>query len=220
MQYPEVKRTAVFAGPSLEGCETILKKLSLGRFSFFPPVQRNDITMACDRYNEIVIADGLFNSVPAVGHMEIRNALQKCRILGCSSMGAIRAYEMRELGMIGFGKAYHMFFKYDDFTDAELAQLIGPSPHYKALTEPLIHYRYCINELLNEKELTEGEAGSLLKTLSTRFFGDLSLAFFSELLSGYTGKEKANEVVNGFQAYRIKNHDLLNLLQKLDQHEI
>ena len=63
----------------------------------------------------IVIVDGIFQQVIAVGHAEIREALEKgIDILGMSSMGAIRAYEMRDLGMKGYGKVYDWFFRMED----------------------------------------------------------------------------------------------------------
>lgn len=220
MQPTQLRRTAVFAGPSLAGSSSFLEKLGTDRFTFFPPVQRGDIAKLSREYSEVVIADGFFQSVPAVGHVEIREALQWQKVFGCSSMGAIRAYEMRNMGVIGFGKVYQFFYQHEDFTDGELAQEIGPAPDYKALTEPLVHYRFCIQEILKRNLISANDATELMTELTSQFYGDLTIPFFLELLSKYTEKQIVNNIASNFSMYRIKNHDLFNLLQKLDRNEL
>ncbi|RUX68847.1 hypothetical protein EN904_03020 [Mesorhizobium sp. M7A.F.Ca.CA.001.07.2.1] len=54
----------------------------------------------------IGLIDGLFESGPAVWHKEILFALDAgCRLLGAASMGALRAAECWQFGMIGIGKS-------------------------------------------------------------------------------------------------------------------
>src|SRR5215216_2521419 len=93
-------RIAVFVGPSACGMDELVQSLPKDRFSFFPPIKRGDLEALPRDFTVIVVVDGLFNSVPAVGHVELRKKLEYCTVYGCSSMGAIRAFEMRGHGMI------------------------------------------------------------------------------------------------------------------------
>ena len=47
-------------------------------------------------------------------------------VFGLCSMGAIRAYELRNFGMKGVGKVYQRFFQMEDFQDDELALFHEP----------------------------------------------------------------------------------------------
>lgn len=97
----------VFAGPSLmsECCNSDLVK-------FLPPAKRGDIYTAT-KYKScsaIVLIDGVFGDQPSVLHKEIQWALSmNIPVVGTSSIGAIRAVEMKSYGMIGLGWIYEAY---------------------------------------------------------------------------------------------------------------
>jgi hypothetical protein len=70
--------------------------------------------------DKIVLLDGVFDQDIAVWHREILYALDKgVIVIGGASMGALRATELDEFGMVGVGKIYEQFAsgreKRDDF---------------------------------------------------------------------------------------------------------
>src|SRR5579862_9150728 len=108
----------LFAGPSLYPAGRMLT-VPPG-VQVLPPAQRGDIAALCRTSvpGVCVLADGLFHQCAAVGHAELRMALQSgWAVWGLASMGAIRAYEMRAMGVRGFGRVYEMFQSDGDFQD-------------------------------------------------------------------------------------------------------
>ena len=97
-------KVIVFIGPSLSSDEAnkILKA------EYHPPVARGDIINALkDNPDIIVIIDGVFHKEPAVSHKEILKAIKNdIIVVGGASMGALRASELDDFGMIGIGQVY------------------------------------------------------------------------------------------------------------------
>ncbi len=101
----------LFAGPSAHG---LAPSSLLDSATLLPPVRRGDVDrlVAGNDPGVIVICDGIFGSAAAVSHAEICNALDSgWDVWGVSSMGAIRAYELRSEGMRGFGYVYSLFHR-------------------------------------------------------------------------------------------------------------
>ena len=128
----------MFVGPTLgEGRRA--RSLAAARgVRLRPPVKRRDLSnflakVRRQRPGVICIVDGVFHDRLAVGHAEIREALERgWRVWGLSSMGAIRAREMQSLGMRGFGRIYELFNTGRDFQDDEVALLHEPTAPYRA----------------------------------------------------------------------------------------
>ncbi len=58
-------------------------------------------------YRTLLLIDGYFHQVPSVQHKEILYALhQGLAVFGCSSMGALRAAELADFGMVGIGRVF------------------------------------------------------------------------------------------------------------------
>src|SRR5689334_8832382 len=101
----------VFAGPTAYACARP-RLLGMPAILWRPPVQRGDIEqLLCTMPPaQIAIVDGRFQQCLSVGHMELRRAIEQgWTVWGLSSIGAIRAYEMRDYGMRGFGRVYQRF---------------------------------------------------------------------------------------------------------------
>src|SRR5262249_51777670 len=95
----------VFIGPSLSRVD------ALARFPGIvvdPPAARGDLYRAARSATPVVLVDGLFDSVRSVWHKEILWALAHgVRVLGASSMGALRAAECAAFGMEPIGVIAH-----------------------------------------------------------------------------------------------------------------
>lgn len=141
----------VFLGPSLDRreAEAILPA------DYRPPAARGDLTRAVREGARVIgLIDGVFFQESSVGHREILAALSAgVRVVGASSMGALRAAELHTLGMEGVGEVYRMYRDGILISDDEVALAFDPET-YIALSEPLVNIR---------ATLDRAEAGGILE---------------------------------------------------------
>ncbi|MGI9550584.1 MAG: TfuA-like protein, partial [Aurantibacter sp.] len=159
-------QTIIYAGPSLTA-QTI-QLINTSGFRLLPPIKRTDLTeLVNEKFSgNIIIADGIFQQVLAVGHKEIIKTIEagSC-VYGVSSLGAIRAYELRHYGMKGFGKVYSRFLESEDFQDDEVALLHESGPPYRYISEPLVHFRECIDHLVKEDKIVTEDGIAIISHL-------------------------------------------------------
>ena len=133
-------KVVVFAGPSLP----IADRPPYEDFIWRPPVQAGDMFGLCDAHpRAVLILDGFFDERPAVRHKEILSLISEgVPVLGASSMGALRAAELHEFGMIGVGHIFNAYATGRIEGDDEVALVHGPEDlDWCPLTEPLINIR-------------------------------------------------------------------------------
>lgn len=131
----------IFLGPSLPLDEA--QKI-LPQAHFLPPVQSGDILRVLRLKPKIIgIIDGYFENVSSVWHKEILYALSKgVQVLGCSSMGALRASELAAYGMIPIGGIAQSYLSSAINDDDEVALLHGADQSgYIGITEALFNIR-------------------------------------------------------------------------------
>src|SRR5690349_21723621 len=90
-----------FLGPSLPAIEA--RRLAPG-VELLPPVCQGDLSTAVEHHRPraVLIVDGEFSQSLSVWHKEILHAIHLgIRVLGASSMGALRAAELDRFGMEG-----------------------------------------------------------------------------------------------------------------------
>ena len=75
------------------------------------PIKRGDLGHDIKENPDIIgIIDGVFHQNSSVGHKEILNVINKgITVVGASSMGALRASELDDLGMVGIGYVYRQY---------------------------------------------------------------------------------------------------------------
>ncbi|MEM7222952.1 MAG: TfuA-like protein [Pseudomonadota bacterium] len=133
-----MSKAIVFLGPTL----SLDEARGLVKAEFLPPVSQGDIVTLLEEPPEVIgIIDGYFERIPAVWHKEILLALSLgVRVLGASSMGALRAAELHPFGMVGVGE---IFARYRDgllVDDDAVAIQHGPAEAgYQALSEALVN---------------------------------------------------------------------------------
>ena len=202
----------VFAGPSLPpsgvGGNGIVVRA---------PARRGDIDalIARRRPGVVVLADGVFHQTLAVGHAELRNAIARgWQVWGLSSLGAIRACEMRHLGVRGFGAVYDRFVADDTFSDDEVALVHAPDPPYQAISEPLIHMRVALEALSEAGVLTATERRTLASRLKRLWYGERTLGLLrAEILATKPAAAAAvDRWLAGFARFRLKTLDLERFL--------
>ena len=137
----------VFLGPSLDipSAEKILAA------EYRPPAKRGDLINAAREGAAIIgLIDGVFHQESAVAHREILAAVKAgIRVVGSSSMGALRAAEMDTLGMVGIGEVYRMYKSGELIADDEVALVFDPVSGL-SLSEPLINIRFTLKRALEE----------------------------------------------------------------------
>lgn len=137
--YMDQKRIVVFIGPSL----TLNDARKILDAEFHPPVARGDIAALLNDPPDIIgIIDGVFHQQPAVSHREILQAMEAgVTVIGGSSMGALRAAELDNEGMIGIGKVYQNYRDGKIESDDDVAIVFDPVNH-ELLSEALVSMSY------------------------------------------------------------------------------
>jgi hypothetical protein len=200
----------IFVGPTSHGDAGKLL-LSPG-LTVFPPVRHGDLDRLCESRapGVIAIVDGVFHQAPPIGHREILRTIKRgWAVWGLSSMGAIRACELREYGMRGFGQVFARFSADPSLPDDEVTLIHEPEPPFRLFSEPMIHLREAAKALLS------GEASeAVIRSLEAMYFGERTLPRFLELVRQHrplTPPEQAS-LVQGFAKFRLKSHDLQDFL--------
>ena len=209
-------RCWMFVGPTLNGGAWIAQEIGV---KLLPPVKRGDVErlVTMRRPGVMAIVDGQFHQCLSVGHAEIRFAIAEgWQVWGLSSMGAIRACEMRHMGMRGYGEVYEWFCRDDDFRDDEVALTHGPTSPYVALSEPLIHIRVWLQELVKRRLLSAAQEKRLLKELMSMWFGERTLSRVRAMVLAIIPDRarEVDETLAGFDQYRLKSRDLSEFLRE------
>lgn len=206
----------LFAGPSVRGvAEARVKHESI---DLKPPVRRGDIPRLLKHKapGVMILCDGVFQAAPAVSHAEICAALDAgWQVWGVSSIGAIRAFEMRGVGVRGFGWVYEQFARYEDFADDELSLLQLPEAPYLALSEPLVNLRFALERRGAALGIGAGAARELIAALRRLWFGDRTVPRMHQLLLTVAGADPAaaTELLAWMTSHPVKSIDLARLLR-------
>ena len=192
---PEI---VVFLGPSLprEDAARILAA------DYRPPARRGDITGAAREGARIItLIDGVFFQDCSVGHREILAALAGgARVIGASSMGALRAAELDTLGMEGVGYIYRLYRDGVLTSDDEVALVFDPDSGI-ALSEPLINIRCTLAEAERTGVIGHGTRASLLAAARSLYFPDRT---WDVILAG-AGQGIPAAEAEGFRAF-LREH--------------
>jgi hypothetical protein len=97
----------VFLGPTVPRAAA----QSILRADYQPPARQGDFyRYLCGPRRTLVLIDGFFHAQPSVWQREVLAALAEgFRVLGASSMGALRAAELHRFGMIGHGTIFEWY---------------------------------------------------------------------------------------------------------------
>ncbi len=127
----------VYIGPSLKK-EEASKILAV---DYLPPVKRGDLTRLPKDVDVVGIVDGILLTDAAVGHREILSVMNEgVKVFGGGSMGALRAAELSDLGMVGVGRIFEEYSSGRVEGDDEVVLAFDPFDQ-TPLSEPLINLR-------------------------------------------------------------------------------
>jgi len=157
----------VFTGPSLHPDEAS-KILDA---DYRPPVKRGDILEALEDNPDIIaIIDGVFHQQPAVSHREILNALNNgVNVVGGASMGALRASELDDFGMVGIGYVYRQYKEGMIESDDDVAVVFNPETS-EQLSEAFISMNYNLQKAVKSGLISKEEFHKLIETSKSIYY--------------------------------------------------
>lgn len=162
-------KTVIFLGPTLPRTAC----LPLSDCEIRPPAAMGCITRAVSEgCAAIILVDGVFENGPSVWHKEILWALT-CGIpvIGCSSMGAIRAAELHAHGMFGYGEVYKSYVSGALEDDDEVAVVHGPAETgWLALSDAMVDIRAYAYMAVTAGLLGRGEEKRIVEHAKNQHF--------------------------------------------------
>jgi hypothetical protein len=164
-----VKKTIVFLGPTLPVSEA----RHLLPADFRPPVSQGDVLRAVDEAPAVIaIIDGYFERVPAVWHKEILWAMsQGIHVFGAASMGALRAAELVDFGMVGVGRVFEDFRNGVLEADDEVAVAHAPAEKmFRPLSDALVNIRATLAVAASQGVILSATHVTLLQIARTMFY--------------------------------------------------
>ncbi len=166
-------KVIAFAGPSLAPQD----RAAFPGVEWRPPVEAGDLLRLNPRpATSICLIDGYFDHRPAVRHKEILLLLAEgVAIYGGSSMGALRAAEMAEFGMIGVGAVYRAYRSGRITGDDEVALIHGPSEWgWRPLSLPMVDVRATVHRAVRTRALAASAARELVTAAADIHYVDRS----------------------------------------------
>jgi len=164
-------RDLIFLGPSLshEDAREIYPEAMI-----LPPAAMGDILSAVRRFNPHAIAliDGSFFQTMATYHKELIEAMSLgIWVIGSSSMGALRAAECSEFGMIGVGQIYEAFATGELEDDDEVAiSHLSVEYDYMPVTDAMVDIRATLGAARDQNIISDGQYVRLCELQKNRWF--------------------------------------------------
>ncbi len=162
--------TYVFLGPTLPVPQA---RAILPDAVYLPPVSMGDVhVLLAQQPRRIAIIDGIFECTPAVWHKEILFALARgVRVLGSSSMGALRAAELHVHGMEGVGRIFEAYRDGVLEDDDEVALTHATAEHdFRPLSEALVNLRAGLSRTQQLGHITPPTHRTLLQIAKQTFY--------------------------------------------------
>ena len=130
-------------------------------------------------------------------------------------MGALRAAELEKDGMIGIGKIFQAYKSGNVDSDAEVAMIFS-AKDYMPLSEPLIHIRFFVQDMIQKQVLSNGEGSTILEVSKNIYFPSLSFSKVFDKIQCCINNEKIEYMKNYYNShkeeYNIKKKDAKELL--------
>ncbi|KLK92423.1 hypothetical protein AA309_14510 [Microvirga vignae] len=163
----------VFCGPTISAAE-VRERIDA---TCLPPAKHGDILRAVEmspKPRVIAIIDGSFRNVPAVRHKEILWALhQGTHVFGAASMGALRAAELCEFGMVGIGSIFSGYRSGQIEDDDEVAVEHGPPElGFMPLNEAMVDVRATLDAAFRGDIIDQAAKDHLINQAKQLFYAD------------------------------------------------
>ncbi len=220
MQKIVEEKIIIFTGPSLP----IAEAENFLNADYHPPVGRNDIMKVLkDKPDLIGIIDGVFHQKPAVSHKEILKALKSgIIVVGGASMGALRASELDDFGMIGVGKVYEAYKNGDIESDDDVAVVFNPET-MEQLSDSLVSIKHNFHKAYDKGLISQKELENLLETAKSIYYPKRT---YKKILNDSDIDSKKKNSLNSFlkeECIDVKREDailVLKSIKRIIKHEM
>lgn len=168
-------RAHVFLGPTLKA-DVALEHLEA---AYHPPAEQGDVLRALNEgATSIGIVDGYFQFVPSIWHKEVLLALERgVSVYGAASMGALRAAELQQFGMVGVGEVFDWYVTGVIEDDDEVAVAHAPAEFgYRALSDAMVNIRDALSHAVAEGVISVALRDRLLDAAKALHYPDRSFA--------------------------------------------
>ncbi len=180
---------------------------------FRPPIRRGDLDQV-EPGRLVAMIDGVFEQTLAISPREVHQAVGRgVRLMGGSSMGALRAAEVP--GMMGIGRVYDWYRDGVISRDDEVSLLFDERDG-RAVTVPMVNVRFSVERLCRP--------GTLDRELGDRIIeAALSLPYerrrYRTILrvAGLLDRPDADDLLGMLEAYDVKQQDAQAVLEALDR---
>lgn len=191
---PGVPKVVVFLGPSLPEAEA----REILDADYRPPAKRGDLFRAAKDGAEVIcLIDGVFFQDCSVAHKEVLYALDSgVKVIGASSMGALRASELDVYGMEGVGEIYEAYKRGELESDDEVALIFDPY-NFEPLSEPLVNIRHNLKIAVEEGVLDEESSLALLQEAMSLYFPE---RIYDRIINACKGRV-AEELLERFKSF-------------------
>lgn len=203
----------VFVGPTLHGSTQEWPQGIERR----PPAVLGDIACAVrERPKAIGLIDGRFGDAPSVWHRELLEAIDcGIAVYGAASLGAIRAAELHEFGMIGIGAVFESYRSGAITRDDAVLVMQAPSELGAApITVALVDAEATIRSMpLSKTFKLELLRIARRTSYATRTWRSIASAVHEEL-----SKRSAVEQLLAKHALSVKRNDSDQLIEKIKEY--
>lgn len=201
----------IYLGPSLE----VEEATAILDADYRPPIKRGDIASLPIGTEVVGIVDGVLLTDAAVGHRELLSLLSRgVQIIGGGSMGALRAAELQDYGMIGVGRIFEEYASGRIDGDDEVVLAFDPFTG-RPLSEPLINLRLNIEAAVERKLIPHEQGVRLIMELKRTYYPRRSYELLLSLGREVLGKEEL-EAISTFikeEAFDYKREDAKNVIK-------
>jgi len=202
-------KTVLYAGPSLYGID---KSLTEG-IRVKGPCKQSDLfeDIADDKVENIIVADGLYKNIPAPWHKEFLLTLEAGkRVIGVSSLGALRAAELDSFGVKGYGKVYE-YFKSGIRDDSDVALLhMAEYEGWKPTTVAFVEVYFWLETLRESGTIDSQTFEILTEKQRSCYFEKRTWGYVRRELESLVGVDTAEKCIEMFVSQ--KKQDLEEVL--------
>jgi TfuA protein len=160
-------KPVIFVGPTL----SIDKAKEILDADYRPPAKKGDLLKLIPTAVKFVgLVDGYFLQDYPPTPIEVYNLLRKkdVMVFGSSSLGALRAVELKRFGMIGIGKIFNLFLKGVIDSDDEVA--VTFTEYRKYQSDALIDMRYNLFLAQKKQIIDKNTKRNILRIAKKTYF--------------------------------------------------
>ena len=172
-------------------------------------------------YRRVGIVDGYFGNTPSVWHKEILYAIsQGVEVVGAASMGALRAAELCQFGMVGIGRIFRLFRMGLWTDDDEVAVLHATAElDYCPLSDTMANIRFTLRRLRRMGCIMPEVEADLLRRLKDKHFSRRTREELGFEAATLIGRQDAQSLMDDFgrESVDVKVDDAHALLAYLSR---